>query len=248
VSGPREIELRAYIQDGQNEIRKRGIWTGSVTTTGFPSLALNVVIKTISGTIGPVTINNAPVGYVSLSAMDSGGTTLLGDTETTSGGSWAIDVGDYIGDVKFFVGGFSSLTGLLIMDPTLYDPGVPVNTGGNTGITLAPVNIPTHDVTVTVTDNSSDIPAAVGITKTPLTIDELNLPAYALVTVPGGDFSMSFKTGAQTLPVANGFPTNLHFVVLTTNGNVYVTTAAVNTAAPVTLDIGDMHFIANVDY
>jgi hypothetical protein len=248
VTGPRTVSLRLSLQmSGQSYPEKKNIWQGEVNDSPVTAGSLSVVIKTLSGSLGNITVNGDPSSGVLLGAVNSAGTGLGQARENlASGSSWNMDVGNYRGTVKFALGALRASDSLLVMRPFLASPVVTVTDGGNTGIDIGNVNIQTRTVVINVTRSGSPLPCVTGITKVPLSQEDLtdNYTFEKTVTMPYDDLP-SFST-SHNLPVALGFPVNLCFLVLTTDGKLYVTASALDSSSgEVNLDIDSM---AYVDY
>jgi hypothetical protein len=248
VPGPRQIMLRAWLNGISGEYDREPFWQGSVTNQAVNVGALPLVFQTVSGTIGPVTIDSTSPDIAFIAAVPPTHDSLLGDTDagTAAGSPWEIDVGAHSGAVKFIVGGYSFTDTLVIMAPALTSPTSSVDgSTGASGVNLGAVAMTTRNVSVTVVDGSNPVPCLVGITLAPLTFADMysSFPAHKIVTVPyGSDYGMPpFVNGARTIPVVTGHSPNLHFIVWTAEDRFYVTNSPVNTSGgSVTLNLTSM--------
>jgi hypothetical protein len=245
VTGPRNVEVKLHFNDAYGpeywDLDSQVIWTGSFTNSSFDIGPKTISYNILSGAIGTVTVNDHPSPYVIMVIPVDQANNLvsIGSMAGVNMGAWSTLTSKTSGQAQFVVGALdiTSPSGYIVLSPPLASPQPALNASGPTLVgDLGNITIPIRNVVVTVKNGGTAIPAVVVMAKAALTAADFqsDMPYAKFWHFP---MSQSVRYGTQTLPVHNSVTGPQHFVVMTANGNYYVTNTPVNTDTAVTLDI-----------
>jgi hypothetical protein len=173
--------------------------------------------------------------------------TFLGDGDY-NGSDWSIYLAPYSGTVSFVVQAITSNDYMI-----LYELDATKNTtlsgSGRTGINLGTVNIPTKNITVSITQGGTPVDANAYVVRiAALNRDDYLSESFMYEMVIAGANGFDYWSSTETIPVPQSTPDSVGFGVMVRVAggvNLYVTRSAVNISSGlVSLDINNMDFWA----